>query len=29
MAEEVLADIDGWFEQNIYAPLRRADDSKR
>jgi AcrR family transcriptional regulator len=29
MAEEVLADIDSWFEQNIYLPLRRADDAPR
>lgn len=29
MAEEVLADIDGWFEQNIYLPLRSADDPPR
>lgn len=26
MAEEVLAEIGGWFETHIYAPLRRADD---
>ena len=28
MAAEVLADIDGWFELNIYAPLREADDAR-
>ncbi len=26
MAAEVLADIDAWFELNIYAPLREATD---
>jgi AcrR family transcriptional regulator len=26
MATEVLAEIDGWFETNIFAPLRKADD---
>jgi TetR/AcrR family transcriptional regulator, lmrAB and yxaGH operons repressor len=26
MAAEVLAEIDAWFELNIYAPLRDADD---
>jgi TetR/AcrR family transcriptional repressor of lmrAB and yxaGH operons len=26
MASEVLAEIDGWFETNIYAPLRDAGD---
>jgi len=29
MAAEVLADIDGWFELHIYAPLREADDAAR
>ena len=29
MAAEVLADIDGWFELNIYAPLREASDPAR
>jgi TetR/AcrR family transcriptional regulator, lmrAB and yxaGH operons repressor len=29
MASEVLAEIDGWFELNIYAPLRDADDPAR
>jgi len=29
MAAEVLADIDAWFELNIYAPLRAADDPAR
>ena len=29
MATEVLAEIDGWFETNIYAPLRAADDPAR
>ena len=29
MASEVLAEIDGWFELNIYAPLRYADDPAR
>lgn len=29
MAAEVLADIDAWFELNIYAPLRDADDPAR
>jgi len=29
MAAEVLADIDGWFELNIYAPLREATDPAR
>lgn len=29
MAAEVLAEIDGWFEQNIFAPLRDADDAER
>ncbi|MGP9813395.1 TetR/AcrR family transcriptional regulator [Rhodopseudomonas sp. NSM] len=26
MADEVLAEIDGWFETNIFAPLRDTDD---
>ena len=26
MAAEVLAEIDGWFETNIFAPLRKAED---
>jgi AcrR family transcriptional regulator len=26
MATEVLAEIDGWFEANIFAPLRSSDD---
>jgi AcrR family transcriptional regulator len=29
MATEVLAEIDTWFELNIYAPLRDADDPAR
>jgi TetR/AcrR family transcriptional regulator, lmrAB and yxaGH operons repressor len=29
MAEEVLADIDAWFELNIFAPLREASDPAR
>ena len=29
MAAEVLAEIDGWFEVNIFAPLREADDPAR
>lgn len=29
MAAEVLANIDAWFELNIYAPLRAADDPER
>lgn len=29
MASEVLAEIDGWFELNIFAPLRAADDPAR
>ena len=29
MAAEVLADIDAWFELNIYAPLREASDPAR
>lgn len=29
MASEVLADIDTWFELNIYAPLREASDPAR
>ncbi|MFH1345218.1 MAG: TetR/AcrR family transcriptional regulator [Pseudomonadota bacterium] len=29
MAAEVLAEIDGWFEVNIFAPLRESDDSAR
>jgi AcrR family transcriptional regulator len=29
MASEVLAEIDAWFEINIYAPLRDADDPAR
>jgi TetR/AcrR family transcriptional repressor of lmrAB and yxaGH operons len=29
MASEVLAVIDTWFELNIYAPLRDADDPAR
>ncbi len=29
MASEVLADIDAWFELNIYAPLREATDPAR
>jgi TetR/AcrR family transcriptional repressor of lmrAB and yxaGH operons len=29
MAAEVLADIDAWFEFNIYAPLREASDPAR
>ena len=29
MAAEVLAEIDAWFERNIYAPLRNADDPAR
>jgi TetR/AcrR family transcriptional regulator, lmrAB and yxaGH operons repressor len=29
MAAEVLADIDAWFERNIYAPLRTAEDPAR
>jgi AcrR family transcriptional regulator len=29
MATEVLADIDTWFELNIYAPLREATDPAR
>ena len=29
MASEVLADIDTWFELNIYAPLREASDPPR
>src|SRR3569833_391295 len=29
MATEVLADIDGWFELSIYAPLREASDPAR
>jgi AcrR family transcriptional regulator len=29
MASEVLAEIDTWFELNIYAPLRDADDPAR
>jgi TetR/AcrR family transcriptional regulator, lmrAB and yxaGH operons repressor len=29
MAAEVLAEIDGWFEVNIFAPLRDSDDPQR
>ncbi|NOJ46885.1 TetR/AcrR family transcriptional regulator [Bradyrhizobium archetypum] len=29
MASEVLAEIDAWFELNIYSPLREASDSAR
>lgn len=29
MASEVLAEIDSWFESNIYAPLREASDPAR
>jgi len=29
MAEEVLAEIDGWFEANVFAPLRESKDPKR
>jgi len=29
MAAEVVADIDSWFEVNIFAPLREADDPAR
>ncbi|MFG3597567.1 TetR/AcrR family transcriptional regulator [Bradyrhizobium sp. RDI18] len=29
MAAEVLAEIDGWFELHIFAPLRTADDPAR
>jgi AcrR family transcriptional regulator len=29
MAADVLAEIDGWFEVNIFAPLRTADDPAR
>jgi TetR/AcrR family transcriptional regulator, lmrAB and yxaGH operons repressor len=29
MAAEVLAEIDSWFEVNIFAPLRTADDPAR
>ena len=29
MAAEVLAEIDNWFETNIFAPLRKADDPAR
>ncbi|QWG12629.1 TetR/AcrR family transcriptional regulator [Bradyrhizobium sediminis] len=29
MAAEVLAEIDRWFEVNIFAPLRESDDSAR
>ena len=29
MAAEVLAEIDTWFELNIFAPLRRSDDPAR
>jgi TetR/AcrR family transcriptional repressor of lmrAB and yxaGH operons len=29
MAAEVLSDIDAWFELNIFAPLRAADDPAR
>jgi AcrR family transcriptional regulator len=29
MAAEVLADVDAWFELNIFAPLRAADDPGR
>ncbi|MFC0242257.1 TetR/AcrR family transcriptional regulator [Rhodopseudomonas telluris] len=28
MAQEVLAEIDGWFETNIFAPLREPDDPR-
>ncbi|WP_322514320.1 TetR/AcrR family transcriptional regulator [Rhodopseudomonas palustris] len=28
MAEEVLAEIDGWFETHIFAPLRDTDDPR-
>uniref|UniRef100_UPI003B3A755C TetR/AcrR family transcriptional regulator n=1 Tax=Rhodopseudomonas sp. TaxID=1078 RepID=UPI003B3A755C len=28
MAAEVLAEIDGWFEANIFAPLREPDDPR-
>jgi len=29
MAAEVLAEIDGWFEANVFAPLRESKDPKR
>lgn len=29
MAAAVLADIDAWFEANVYRPLREADDPRR
>ena len=29
MAEEVLAEIYGWFEANVFAPLRESKDPKR
>ena len=29
MATEVLAEIDNWFETNIFVPLRKADDPAR
>jgi TetR/AcrR family transcriptional repressor of lmrAB and yxaGH operons len=29
MATEVLAEIDAWFEANIFAPLRKGDDPAR
>lgn len=29
MAQAVLAEIDGWFETHVYAPLRRGDDPAR
>ena len=29
MAAEVLAEIDSWFEVNIFAPLRDSDDPAR
>jgi TetR/AcrR family transcriptional repressor of lmrAB and yxaGH operons len=29
MAAEVLAEIDGWFERNVFLPLRESKDAKR
>ncbi len=28
MAQEVLAEIDGWFEREVFAPLRDSDDAR-
>jgi len=28
MAAEVLAEIDGWFERNVFVPLRKTEDAR-